>query len=255
MDEPLFNLYGFNWRLGRKWGVAHPKDICYNSADTIEVGQDDVIHLGIKYEPQEFVFDGVPKLYPYSVGYISSIETIKYGHLTVDFKLPIGMHLWPAVWLTDVNTWPPEIDIMEAWSGCYEWLVQPKSPKKIYRANWLANKIYPGVVLGTCVEEKHGKSYRTFRGSMACYLDTEKVNRCELDWREDRLQVWYNGHKVADEKDPEVLKYFNDSEGMEIHLNNYVSNDFTDTDLNEINTKKDDGYTSDFQILNLVYEK
>jgi len=255
METPLFSLYGFDWRVGRHWGIAHPDHICYNSADTIMV-DNNMIHLGIKHEPKEIVVDGIPQLYPYSVGYVSSINTIKYGHLTVDFKLPIGMHLWPAIWLTDVKTWPPELDIMEAWSGEYEWCSSsPKSPSRIYRVNWLANKIYPGVVLGTCVDEKHGKSYRVFRGSPACYLKTDKTNRCELDWTEDRIQVWYNGHRVVNESDPEVLKYFNGSEGMEIHLNNYVTNSFRNEDLKEMGDKQSKGYTSDFQILNLVYKK
>ena len=245
-------LFGFNWRIGRSWGIAHPDHICYNDPGSVHI-ENGHFRLGIDYKPTTLVVDGEEINYDFSVGYVSSIDTIKYGHLKVTYRLPLGKNLWPAIWLTDAKTWPPEIDIMEAWSDNYEWPCKPKATDKIYRINPFANNIFPGLVLGNCIDNKHGKSYRTFRGSLACYIDVTKDNTCEIEWQKDRIRIYYNGHKVADEKDPKALQYFNDSEGMEIHLNNYVQNDFTRYDYNQMRWY--DEYSPDFIIQDLVYEK
>lgn len=261
-----FNIFGFNWRIGRAWGIAHPDHICYNGEKSVYINQlMGLIQLGIDHDPKDFPIDGYYdpenpdiqgyKRYDWSVGYISSIESIKYGYLKVEFELPIGNHLWPAIWLSDCKTWPPEIDIVEGWTGTYNWpILKPKTPRRLYRVNPLANRIFPGVHLGTNAKEHWGQSYTRFRGTSPCYLKIKHYNTCEMIWTPDRLMAFYNGHKVMDESDPEILKYFNNSEGMCIHLNNYVTNDFTADDYIEMEQKKHKGYDKQFRIIDLVYD-
>ena len=257
------NKFGFNWRVGRNWGIAHPEHICYNNPISIHEGNN-YIGLGIDRKPAYIPIDGYTnpedpdmgntKFYPWSVGYLSTIETIKYGYIRVEFKLPIGMHVWPAIWLTDGKTWPPEVDIVEGWTGQYNWpILKPKSARRLYRVNPLANRIFPGVHLGTSPKDHWGKSYTKFRGTSPCYLNIPGINNCELIWTPDRLIAYYNGHKVMDESDPEILKYFNDSEGMEIHLNNYISNDFTINDYIEMIQKPEKDYCKWFYIYDVQY--
>lgn len=236
MTDKTFEMFGFNWRIGRHWGIAHPNHICWNSPDTVRVVADREIRLDIRHEEKVFNFGEGDVTYPWSVGYVSSIETVKYGTVKVDYILPQGSNLWPAIWMSDGKTWPPEIDIVEAWSN------SKYKGKRCYRKVWngitipFVNDIFPGVVTGNCVENKGGKSYRNiFKGTCSKYLKTDgNINTCVLDWQKDEIVILWNGHLVAREKDPKVLKWFNESEGMEIHLNNYVTNDFTAYDYEKL---------------------
>lgn len=261
-----FNIFGFNWRIGRVWGIAHPDDICYNGEQSVSVHPEmGLVQLGIDMDPKNIPIEGYydpenpdmegVKRYIWSVGYISSLESVKYGYLKVVFKLPIGNHLWPAIWMYDCETWPPEVDIVEGWSGHYNWpIFKPKSPKRIYNTNPFANRIFPSVHLGTNIKEHWSKSYEKFRGTCRRYLDVTGVNTCEFIWTPDRLLVYYNGHEVMNEIDPKILKYYNNSKGMCIHLNNYVDGNFTTDDYIEMESKVGDGYDKQFRIFDLVYD-
>ena len=218
-DPVIKGLWGFDWRVGRSWGVAHPKDNCYAGGNQVFVNRDDLhkkhgippLLLGIGENLRTFDIEGEKKLYKYEVGYISSINTIKYGILRCEFVLPLGNGLWPAIWLTDGKTWPPEVDIMEAWSG-----------KHNYCLNIFANDIFPSMHLGNNTGNHHCHSFRTFRGSLRQYLNPYRKNTCELIWTPNVMVIKYNDHVVGYEDRPEVLRWFNESDGMEIHLNNYI---------------------------------
>ena len=257
--------FGVNWQIGRSWGNHHPDHICWNSPESIIYGKD-WLGLGIDYKPMDFIVpdyinpdaedpeDVHKKRYPWSVGYLSSTDVFKYGYFRVDFKLPTGNHLWPAIWLSDCKTWPPEIDIVEGWTGSYNWpIFKPKSASRMYRINPFANRIFPGIHLGTNPKEQWGRSYTKFRGTYSCYLNIPGYNICELIWTPDRLIVYYNSHKVMDEADPEILKYYNNSEGMYIHLNNYVTNDFTPDDYNQMVKNRNKDFCKWFYIYNVQY--
>lgn len=238
--------FGINWQIGRPWGNHHPDHICWNAPESV-VYKDNILQLGVDYKP--VIFD-VPdpnnpgqtykKRYPWSVGYVTSTDSFKYGYFRVDFKLPLGKQLWPAIWLSDQDTWPPEIDIVEGWTDQYNWpIFKPKSADRIYRINPFANRIFPSVHLGTNPKEHHMKSYKKLNGSPTCYLDVTGINVCELIWAPDRLRIYYNSRLVMDESRPEVLKYYNESNGMKIHLNNYVTNNFNIDDYIHMNDRND----------------
>lgn len=230
-DGGEFDCCGVRWRIGRNWGVAHPKHQCWCSGDMVW-STDSALILGIGRETR--VFDG--KEYPWKVGYVSSVGTFKYGEFTFRFVLPKGRNLWPALWLTDARTWPPEIDVVEGWTN-------DRSDKHPYRKYsrgvfpiFGVNKIFPGLVTGDCIESKGGKSYYNFfHGTCSRLLDTDGgVNECRLVWLEDSISVYYNAHKVMEETDPGMLGWFNRSGGMEIHINNYVTNDFSEGDFDRL---------------------
>lgn len=218
-ERNMIEALGFSWMVGRNWGLAHPDHICYADEKCVEIGENGEIRLGILKDPAEFN----SKIYDWGVGYLSSIEAIKYGTLELDFTLPTGNNLWPALWMYDCKTWPPEIDIVEGWSGDF------------IRSSYLRfpgfNKIFPGVVLERRLSRSGG-----FMGKCtpACYIKKNRVNTCALYWTPEIMEVRYNGRLVMREKDPRRLEQLNASSGMNIHLQNYVTNDFTEEDYKGI---------------------
>jgi hypothetical protein len=95
-------------------------------------------------------------------------------------------------------------------------------------------------------------TYRIFNGTPMGFIKPLEVNRCTLIWTPDEIIMFYNDHEVAWETDPDIIRYFNESKGMEIHLNNYITNDFTGADFTQMKTTK--GFTSDFCITGLHYD-
>jgi beta-glucanase (GH16 family) len=64
--------------------------------------------------------DGKPKEYGCRSGMITSYPSFhfEYGFVQIVAKVPQNTGLWPALWLAPYNFRdPPEIDILEAWSG------------------------------------------------------------------------------------------------------------------------------------------
>ena len=230
-DDGVFNKFGFRWRVGRSWGLAHSDDICYADGDVVQVF-DKEIRLGLEYKPAYFDVDQ-KKLYQWGVGYVSTIEPIKYGTLKVKFILPRGGNLWPAIWTFDCETWPPEIDIVEAWSNT------KYDNSKCYRRVWkgitipFTNDIFPSLHLGNNPDNHYSKSYRNlFKGSCSCELDTDfGENECELIWTPEYIDIYWNGKRIVKEEDPDILKWFNEGKGQCIQLNNYVTNDFKECDF------------------------
>ena len=206
-------MWGFQWRVGRKWGLAHPKDECYADGEAVRfLTGDDTVMLHVARHPM--TVDG--RELNWGVGYISSIEAVKYGTLEVDFKLPKGRKLWPAIWLTDGETWPPEIDIVEAWAR-----------KGDYRMWHGMKEVVPTVHWGNSDDSHKQRSGGCFGGVLPWWIKTDGMNHARLVWTPTEIVVEYNGHRVMRCTDKEVLEYMNASKGMEIHLNNYVENGYT----------------------------
>lgn len=215
----MIKALGYNWIVGRNWGLAHPDHICYADSSCVKVCDSGKIELGISKNPA--VFNN--KTYTWGVGYISSLEIIKYGTLEVDFSLPRGNQLWPAIWMYDCKTWPPEIDIVEGWSG--------KFINSSYLRFPLLNKIFPGIIL----ENGLGRSGGFLgKGTLSCYIKKNGVNTCSLLWTPEKIEIRYNGKLVMREKDSDRINELNNSNGMNIHLQNYVTNEFTEEDYREL---------------------
>jgi beta-glucanase (GH16 family) len=65
---------------------------------------------------------GAPKEYGCRSGMVTTYPSLRfeYGYLRIVARIPAGRGLWPALWLAAANqSWPPEIDILEAWDGTH----------------------------------------------------------------------------------------------------------------------------------------
>lgn len=115
----IFNWCGYNWTSEMEGGrLIHPgfPYYWYDEEQVVTI-EDNLLGLYQTYKPVEIKhWDG--KIYnpTLACGTIRSIEDFSFGRFSCEIKLPHGYNLWPSFWLSGSGNWPPEIDIMEAWS-------------------------------------------------------------------------------------------------------------------------------------------
>lgn len=218
-----------NWRLSYNWGWFHPDTLfqyCDREHDCVDIVNEQLV-LKTKYDPIHIIkselpdWQQIPKLpdeftIPYKIGLIESIESWKYGWFTADIKLPKGKNLWPAFWLTGDNSWPPEIDILEAYCGkkipyIKKWLFKD-------RKNWI---IQPNVHYGIANTDSK-KMYGPFDSPVK--NATENFIEYALNWEKDFIRIYYNGYMILEITDKSILKWFNwDNCKQKIILNNGIN--------------------------------
>jgi beta-glucanase (GH16 family) len=132
------------WRIGQPWGKFHPEYAYQYYGDKSVFIQNNCLILNQEYSPKQFRLEG-GKVYdiPQSVGLVTSYKSYGYGFFEFEIELPYGSGLWPAVWLSCVNSWPPEIDILEAYSNDnsnYQMIIQTKlQPLHMYKIRDMPN--------------------------------------------------------------------------------------------------------------------
>lgn len=132
-------------------------------------------------------FPELKKTIPAAIGKVRSRKSFSYGIFVFVAKLPAGRGLWPAIWLTGENTWPPEIDIMEGYSG---------DTIDFYDYRMLQSNIH------------------TSSGEFGAY--THRVKQAEefmeyaLWWTKDFIRIYYHGYRVLDVTNKKVLASMND---------------------------------------------
>lgn len=65
---------------------------------------------------------GQTKTYPYASGMVTTFSSFQftYGYVQVVARIPGGNGTWPALWLlSESESWPPEIDIMENYGSTH----------------------------------------------------------------------------------------------------------------------------------------
>lgn len=108
----------------------------YSDGTIMDVGND-TLELGIRRNPREVKhWDGKTYHPTIEAATMRSREDFSFGTFSAEIMLPDGKGLWPSFWLTGSGNWPPEIDIMEAWSGngCYFKLFIAQPP--YFRLSW-----------------------------------------------------------------------------------------------------------------------
>lgn len=95
--------------------------------ESVMLAKDDMLELFVRRSQAEIThWDGNTYKPIMSCGTVMSVEKFSYGTFSAEIMLPQGNNLWPSFWLTGAANWPPEIDIMEAWSGdnnYFKWFI------------------------------------------------------------------------------------------------------------------------------------
>jgi beta-glucanase (GH16 family) len=133
-----------------------------------------------------------PELYksiPNAVGSIQTKQSWKYGIFKFNAAMPVGKWLWPAIWLTGLNTWPPEIDIVECWSENSEVCKKPTTNIHI------------------SMDGKHSQ-YPSF----GHIIPNTGFYEVLLHWEKDFVKIYYNNYLVYQITDKKVLDKINDEQ-------------------------------------------
>ncbi len=110
---------GFEWILKETWGQIHPnKPLFWYDPSAVNIDSQGFLHLRTHHNPKTFTINGKVITSPIGAGLVCCLHPFHFGHYKIVAKFPAGRHLFPAIWLYDLNTWPPEIDIVEGYSNC-----------------------------------------------------------------------------------------------------------------------------------------
>ncbi len=205
LDDNFKTFNNNTWRIGQAWGDFHSGNpYQYYGKDSVFI-KDDCLVLNQIYSPKKLSNLESDKVYdiPYSVGLITSYDSYGYGFYEFDIELPSGVGLWPAVWLSCVDSWPPEIDILEAYSN----------EKSKYGFKLQTNLHYG--FKHTVAGARNTPTYKPLeRLKLSCY------------WKEDFIKIYYNGHLVRQITSDKILKWFRDKK-MTVILNNAIRPEYT----------------------------
>lgn len=232
LDEFKNRLDLTKWRLGQPWGNFHPGAL-HQHYDTegIEtyVSKQNTLVLELRHRPLHVTKSQLPEWrqtddlpedfkIPYAVGLVTTHESWQYGWFEAEIKLPKGTPLWPAFWLSGKQSWPPEIDILEAYSKY----------GSDYRDRFLLKKrpyvkIQPNLHYGV-VEEGTKDAYGAY--DVPVWNATERFVQYACWWEKDFIRIYYDGNMVFECANPEVLKWYNESNHDQIII---INNGIQDT--------------------------
>lgn len=138
---------------------------------------------------------------------IRTKKVYQYGWFEADIKMPRGIGYWTAFWLAGEN-WPPEIDIVEAYSLYGENYDKRIGLKNLYYTSkyWrLEPNLHYGYLGGV------GDNRKQSVGPTEHYVErcNENYVHYVCHWTEDFIKVYYDGYKVMDCRDEDILKWFN----------------------------------------------
>lgn len=177
----------------QSWGDYHPKDLqqWYDpKAVILNNGLNLIITENTKvvtsYMINGILMDNQPPVtIKHGVGLVTSKEAFGYGIYEWNIKLPIGIGLWPAVWLSCKDSWPPEIDVIEGYSN----------KKSNYGRN-LNTDIHCGKnpeTLNSKGAKRHG-----------LFVNDKQVLNLKCYWTENYIKIYYNNflcREITDKKD------------------------------------------------------
>ena len=103
------------WIIGEHWGQYHPNNRFMYFAPPKAI-KDSCAVMTIEYNPKGFIRDGEKFTIPFSASWLSTARSFrqKHGRFECRMSLPKEPWTWPAFW-TWGPTWPPEIDVIEAY--------------------------------------------------------------------------------------------------------------------------------------------
>lgn len=224
MDQFNEKLNPQEWGYAMPWGDFHPESLhqYYDNDGTLSyVNISNDLVLELRKIPKTWKKKDLPDwrtspqmpeefTIPIGVGFVHTKKSWKYGWFTADIKLPKGQSYWNAFWTASMNSWPPEIDVLEAYSE--------KGPR--YESKGLFGKMKPDFQIRPnlhygVIEQRSKEDYGAWDVPVPdC---TERFVQYAFLWEKDRIEIYYDGIKVFQCTDQKTLRWFN-REGSDMYL-------------------------------------
>lgn len=225
----MFYWKNMSWEIGMRWGDHHPDPVnkdWYGEKSVSIV--DNEIHLNILKLPK--YFDDINSVRQFCSGCVSSIGQVHYGRYHFEYTLPLGRHICPAIWLYSAKHWPPEIDIMEGWTG--NKTICGRVRRDYRGAIPWKNEIFPSLHyseggVAKCLTLHDG----LLHGTMACKQPTEGRCTCDMTWSKDKIEIMYDGRLVVKYTDKKIMSLVD--EPMTIILDLFCGHDFSMADYDD----------------------
>lgn len=221
-DVHAFTWCGYEWMPQERWGILHPeRPWTWYDSSCVRINDNGELELTTCLNPTTIIVDGQEYTPNYGAGLVSTTKnntTFKYGHYIWVAKMPKGKHLWPALWMWSWDSWPPEIDVAEAWtSNC----------KGYYKFPWYWN-------VTTNIHDPNVKHNMAEKVCVCKMSDpSENFIKYELIWTPNELRFLYNWKNIRTINDPEIMEYLNKNtqRGMNIVMNVLPTDTFREGEL------------------------
>jgi beta-glucanase (GH16 family) len=182
--------------VGEHWGVFHPDKLSvYYGAP--ELRDNSCAAFAIKHKPKEFIHPKTKEkiIIPKEIGILSSAlsHRQRYGRFECRMKIPTDKYIWPAFWMWG-ETWPPEIDVIEAYGG----KDGKESCKQEINLHFGSNGDNHSSMKAWSVKVDSAKKFG------------DNFHEYVLDWYEDKLIMYTDGIKIFQYSRKDLLdKWFN----------------------------------------------
>lgn len=195
MEKGLFNWCGYDWSCemdgGRIIHSGYPHAWYSDSEDVLKRMSNGELHLYYRENPKE-VKHWNGKVYHPTIerALIRTRQHFDYGTFSIEVKIPKGLNVGCACWLSGAGNWPPEIDVLEVFTtggnylqkftNHFPWL--GKSWRTTYNVHYNNRKMV----------HKHLGSKNVTKCDQP--LDpTENWIKYECEWRPDKITFKANG--------------------------------------------------------------
>ena len=228
MDYKELSWKGYNWITSERWGEIHPdRPWAYYSPNCVSINSDGDLVLDVKpnSDKKSFIIEGGKVIPQSQIGLVSSTKDnpmFKYGDYYWVAKLPKGKHLWPALWMWSWDSWPPEIDVMEAWTTCNG------NYRGFFNYDITSNIHY--------TKEDFNKSVKYDFLKIGLKDPSQDFNTYMLRWLPEKLQFFYNNKLVREFNNLGIMNYLDQSTkgGMNIVMNVMTTADYKDGQMKKI---------------------
>lgn len=219
------NWSGYEWITQERWGNIHPgKSFCWYDPSAVEIDERGLLHLKTHRNPK--YFEDLNVVSKIGVGLVSCLTPFTYGSFEIECMLPTGKNLWPAFWMYSFDSWPPEIDVFEAYSNNKSNYCdfEIKNTLKFWNVKSCLH-------YGSQENHKHikdEKHFFTFKNPAKNFIKY----RC--DWYPNKIEIFYNDKKVRVIEDGEILNQLK-GKYMNVIINNSINfnYDLSDTSISD----------------------
>lgn len=213
--------YSEKWDDQDHQGLApyHPANMDQWYDPSLISQNEEGISFGCIVKPK--YFPEIDTTIPNATCAVRSKESWKYGIFVFSSRMNSGTFLWPALWLSGVANWPPEIDLLEGYSD---------ETIDFHKNTDLQSNVHIKDSTGTTNDSAGGRKHR-----LPNHV-TEEFVEYVIWWEPDFIKLYYNGYLVRHITD----KRFVDGmfEAQRIIIGSGIQHGFNQDNLTPITVNK-----------------